>query len=75
MKKVSFLLLLLFLTGCGSLRISPQNCKSNAFWSSQLIEAETDEDTDEETDSETDNENKNTEIKKIEPMFIFFNKK
>lgn len=69
MKKVCILVVLTFLTSCGSLRISPQNCKSSAFWSSPEIVAETDTD----TDSVASNENEDTDIKKKEPLFIFFN--
>lgn len=59
MKKVCILLVLTFLTSCGSLRISPQNCKSRAFWSSPERVA--------------DNETEATDVKKKEPLFIFFN--
>lgn len=69
MKKVCILLVLTFLTSCGSLRITPQNCKSRAFWSSPEIVAEKDID----IDSNDSNETEETEIKKKEPLFIFFN--
>lgn len=70
MIKVCILLVLTFLTSCGSLRITPQNCKSRAFWSSPEIVAEKDIDsiTSDETEVTED-----TEIKKKEALFIFFN--
>lgn len=69
MKKVCILLVLTFLTSCGSLRITPQNCKSRAFWSSPEIVAEKDID----IDSNDSNETEEIDIKKKEPLFIFFN--
>ena len=69
MIKVCILLVLTFLTSCGSLRITPQNCKSRAFWSSPEIVAEKDID----IDSNDSNETEEIDIKKKEPLFIFFN--
>ncbi|AUN98107.1 hypothetical protein DOM21_10740 [Bacteriovorax stolpii] len=67
MKKVMLVMALVMLSGCGSLRINPKSCKTNALWGTNPLSSR-------EITREEIEEEKVIDIKAREQFYVFYDR-